>query len=190
MRIIALVDYDNVRATPDRTAIDATLNLEELFDRVSLVVRGSLPDANEIDLRLYGGWIGEDGRYSRNAEWMLAALPNVGGRHHGLRLRAHLVTNAACRPNELLVGTVRVRTRPVRQKMVDGLMTIDALHLANEPAATFLVISDDDDLVPCVLALSRTVSAPLFLYRLRPAGDGLNDAMLSRIGIRLRSLRA
>ena len=189
MRLIALVDYDNVRATPERTPTDAALNLEELVDRIVLLTRANHPDAEEIDLRLYGGWITEAGHYSRNAQWLMGALPIARGRRDGIRLKAHLVTNPVCQPSKLLIGTVRLRTKPVRQKMVDGLMTIDAIHLASHPEVEVLIISDDDDLIPCVLALRISVSSPLFVYRLRTAGSGLNDAMLSSLGVRLGTVR-
>ncbi len=189
MRVLAFVDYDNVREVFERTALDVTLNLEDLLDRLSALVQRSVSNVEELDVRLYGGWVDEDGRYSRNAEWAFGAIASVRGRRGGVRLNPRLIMSAACQPHDTLIGTVRLRARPPRQKMVDGLMTIDALHLASEPFSAFLIVSDDDDLVPCALAVRRIVSAPCFLLCLRAPGGGLNDAILKKNGVHLGLLR-
>jgi hypothetical protein len=189
MTVLAFVDYDNVRSIPDRTLADVTLNLEELCDRLSRTVRRALPGTEEIELRLYGGWVSEDGRFSRNAEWLLSAIADVRGRWHGIRLKPSMITRLACWPHANLIGTLRLRSQPVRQKMVDGLLTVDAIHLAQESVAPLLIVSDDDDMVPCAVAVSRLVKGPLVLLRRRRPGDGLNDEILGTLGVQLDVVR-
>lgn len=185
MRLIAFVDYDNVRVLSERTALDVDLNVDDLFTRLCLTVREHLASATEIDLRLYGGWVCEKGQYSRNALWMLVALNRHRGLRLGIRMMPQLVISAACQPTDVLVGTVRLRARPVRQKMVDALLTVDVLHLADALYAAFLIVSDDDDFVPCAIAARRMVDTPCYLIRHRLAGDGLNDSILTKSGVAL-----
>lgn len=186
--MLAFIDYDNVRVAPERTALDVALNLTELLDRLTDSVGAAFPAATEIDARLYGGWVGEDGRYSRLAEWTFGALHQLRGRRNGIRLRPQMVISAACQPRDVLIGTVRLLSRPKRQKMVDGLLTIDALHLSDEEA-DFLLVSDDDDFVPAAMALRSATARSCFILRLRGPGQGLNDVTLSRNGIGLATLR-
>lgn len=67
--------------------------------------------------------------------------------------------------------TVRLRevAEQHRQKMVDTLLTADAMTIAHRHLAHAIVIaSDDDDMVPALLALAPTLSHVACLRRSRP----------------------
>lgn len=189
MRALALVDYDNVRLQKERTAADVEYNATRLIETLVGAIRSEMPDVVEVAVRMYGGWVCEAGTFSRNGEWLLAILPNLRGLRFGLRVLPTLVTSPACLPQEMLVGTVRLRSLPYRQKMVDVLLAVDAMHFAEEGGARVLIVSDDDDLVPCALAVAARAETQLLLLRRRPCGDGLNDEALQRNGARIELLR-
>lgn len=85
MHGIALVDYDNVRDRPraerfEPVRADHELWATDLVSDVTLACRRALPDLVELDLRLYGGWIAENGRWSPSAEWLLPLVASLRGR--------------------------------------------------------------------------------------------------------------
>lgn len=190
-RVACLVDYDNVRPLQERTLGDVTLNLEILVDGLVGICRSFVYPIDELLLRLYGGWIDEDGRLTRNAEWILSTLGRHRGRRDGIRVSPRIITSLAHLPGEILVGTVRSRTSPPRQKMVDGIITVDAMYFAEQADWILLVVSDDDDLVPAALVASITTSrSNSFVYwaRKRLVGGGLNDPLLIRSEVVLGNL--
>lgn len=189
MRVVACVDYDNVRLIRERTLSDVENNLDEILDQLVKCLLAAPLHVSEVDVRLYGGWVTEDGIFSRNAEWAFGAVTRATGRRRGIRIITKVIISPACRPSEMLIGTVRLRQRNISQKMVDTLLTVDALHLATETYEGIFLLSDDDDIVPCAVALGVSRSKLCTLVRLRPPGVGLNDDMLCRSGVRLDVLR-
>ena len=191
MRTVALVDYDNMRLVQtEKTSYDAAANLEQLRDEIRNLVSQRIPQADELELRLYGGWTDEDGYYSQVAQWLLANFSNVRDRGDGLRIHAVLATAAMCRPSEQLRGLVRSRTRNLRQKMVDELLTVDAVHLARARESCVLIASDDDDMVPAILAASLDSQWPVHLLREHTLGCRPNDDLLKTCGTTVHARRA
>jgi hypothetical protein len=186
MDVVALVDFDNVRGDEFRRATLASemeVCLDFIVERTAAVVRTCVPTATLCEVRLYGGWVDENGLFSTEGANTLAALGSVRGLRHGLRVIPVVVTSPACRPTAMLVGTVRLLTRPRRQKMVDGLMTVDAMEMGAPDFGAVFIISDDDDLVPCALAKCARSNGPVFLVRHRAVGHGLNDELLRETGV-------
>lgn len=86
-----------------------------------------------------------------------------------------------CRANDLIrwldgscpepgcrVPLTRILVRR-QQKMVDTLMTADAVHLAHSGEADLLIVaSDDDDLLPALLSAGASGTAVVSLFRRQP----------------------
>lgn len=195
MHGIALVDYDNVRDRnrPEREPVRADHELwaTDLVADVTLAFRRALPDLVELDLRLYGGWIAENGRWSPSAEWLMRLVPTLRGRRDGILIRPVLATRMTQFPSVSLRGTIRLKSRRRRQKMVDGMLGFDALHFARNAAAPvgmLAIVSDDDDMIPALLTVQDASVAPTVWLRKRVAGSGLNDEAVQRHGVSIHSL--
>jgi hypothetical protein len=143
--------------------------------------------ASDLDVRLYGGWIDEHGRYTQRAGWLLRGLPSLARRRHGVRLFSHLATCLCCSPRATLLGTFRPIGRSRGQKMVDTMLAIDATHYATS-GFPFMVISDDDDLVPALLNARAIGGKVLSVLRYRHSGTGLNDHHCITAGVRFLTL--
>jgi hypothetical protein len=189
MTITALVDYDNVRSANERTAYDARLNLEDLVSTIVGTVLSLQPKATDLELRLYGGWIDENSRYSALAQWLLACLPDTPRRRGRLRVRTLLAVAPLCAPEVTLVGLVRLGPNGRRQKMVDSLLLIDLVHLMRERSIRLMVVSDDDDFVPGAVAATRWSKQQFWLLRKdRKFGAGPNDGTLVSLGVGITTL--
>ena len=196
MHGIALVDYDNVRhrdraehLRPGRA--DHEVWTTDLVSDVARAFRRALPELVELDLRLYGGWTAENGQWSPNAQWLLPLVASLRGRLHGLLVRPVLAATMAQFPSVSLRGTIRLQSRPRRQKMVDGMLGFDALHFAKNAAPTLGVlgiVSDDDDMIPALLTVHGARLGPTIWLRKRAVGAGLNDSTLQRHGVAIHSL--
>ena len=190
-RAVCLVDYDNVRNVRERTMADVDLNLDILVERLVAISKTMATTINELLLRLYGGWVDEYGRLTKNAEWILALLSQQRGRRSGVRIKPTLITSLAASPADRLVGTFRSLVTPPRQKMVDGILTLDAVYFAEQGDWLVFIVSDDDDLVPAALAASGRLvisERSICLVRKRLPGEGLNDSLLVRCEVALRGL--
>lgn len=185
--VLVLADYYNLRpkGNVERTSADVHLNLMAVMEDLARTLSQLLPAAQEMEVWLYGGWTTELGQYSPAGWWVLQALPLMKGHRAGLRVIPRMVTAAACRPADELKGLYRVNVRVPRQKMVDELMTVDALHSCTEPGRVLALASDDDDMVPAVVAASSQASHPVLLLRKRSAGKGANDGLLMKCGVRV-----
>lgn len=177
-----LVDYDNVKSRRERNQLDVQTNLQSLVEEVQQVVSSVLPGVKEIRLRLYGGWRDERGSPSRNATWLASVIGQVRGRRNGVRILPTIVVSLLCRPSRDLLGTVRYSARLARQKMVDAMLSVDVVHLA-DGANHVVIVSDDDDLVPGCMAAACRASQPTHLLRRRRGGTGLNDEALIDCGV-------
>lgn len=189
--VISLVDYDNVCIQRNTTPADVVLNLSEILNNLRHALDAHAFQADELSVRLYGGWIDEKGRYTRVAEWILAELPNQRGLRNGVRMLPRLVTSLAPGPVVSLVGTYRIDSKRPRQKMVDSMLVVDALHFAEAEGQALIMASDDDDFVPVALATSTDApgSITLLWLRLRNPGDGINDGLLRRNSVVLGKMR-
>jgi hypothetical protein len=185
---VALVDYDNVKIQDDRNAGDVGINLADLVPLVVSEAGRALDHPKELLIRVYGGWIDEQGQHSRRAQWLLVGLGWYRGRSGPTIVKPTLVTSLACRNSDTLIGTVRQTPTGLRQKMVDNIIAVDAQYFACDRRLPVVVFSDDDDLVPAALAAGSTAGSIRFHWlRRRKVGSGMNDALLRRAGITLGS---
>ena len=69
---IALVDYDNIAPIKELNEVDQTLNIDSIVSGTVRYMRQHFPDTTELHMRIYGGWVNEEGAYSQRASWMLA----------------------------------------------------------------------------------------------------------------------
>ena len=87
-----------------------------------------------------------------------------------VRIRAELVTSMSFAPDAKLIGTYKNGG----QKMVDHMLALDAIHLGNlNNYDSLLLITNDDDFVPAIIALSRNNDIPIRWLRKRQ--NGMND---------------
>ncbi len=181
--VTALVDYDNVKANREVTRIDAQANVASLVERCLEVANRIFPGLVELRLRLYGGWVDKLGQFTLRAQWILPCLP-AHRRHFGrVLVNPTLVTTMAFHPQLRLRGTYDAVLQ--RQKMVDGMLTVDALHYAGAADTSMMIVTDDDDLVPAAIVACGQ-QRPVWWARVRPDGRAPNDDLLREVGIELR----
>ena len=195
MHAIALVDYDNVRDRdpnrPERrlsTSADHEFRATDLVAKVTRAFQGALPDLDELDLLLYGGWTAENGLLSPTAQLLLPIVASLRGRNYGTIVRPVLSDTMAQFPLVSLRGTIRLESRRRRQKMVDGILGFDALHFAKNDSIWLGIVSDDDDMIPALLTAHDANRSRTIWFRKRAVGSGLNDAELERHGVLIHSL--
>lgn len=182
MQATVLVDYDNCRLSPREFAPqDVEHNLISITRAIIDICRRDMPSVSELRLRFYGGWISQDGLYTSRAEQLLRSLDVVRGLVDGMRLIPELATGLSRYCTENLIGLVRTDRNPVQQKMVDTLITVDALHVSQE--SIIAIVSDDDDLVPGAIGVSASGNGPVHLIRRRAEGRGKNDSLCRRVGV-------
>ena len=169
--MLALIDFASVCTGPRsdagvRDALDLVAELiSEMVSRF-----GSGHDVHEVQCRLYGGWRDVTGKPTEHLVWVIRHL----GRLRGLRGRMRIVPTVAealaCAPRKQLRATYRNRG----QKMVDGMLAMDAHRYARfAEHSRIIVVSDDDDFVPVVLAITVETDASVVWLRQRTAA--LND---------------
>jgi hypothetical protein len=90
----------------------------------------------------------------------------------------------ASHPQHRLRGTYRSVDQ--RQKLVDGMLTLDALHYAHLPDTSMMVVTDDDDFVPAAL-VACSYQQPVCWARCRPDGNAPNDELLRNVGVQLHA---
>lgn len=186
MIAIAFVDFDNIHTNRLRNRYDAVNALNIIALRITSIIRDEYSYLKEIELRLYGGWVDEYGRFTARAELIRKALSDARCRMNTILVRPHMITKTCMTADTVLIGTVRTRANPSRQKMVDVLLAVDAIHYATaktdtEYVAEF-VISDDEDFVPCIMYINRHRSKYCHLIRCRKSGTALNDDTLIKYG--------
>jgi len=186
---LALIDFDNFRGRGKRSKAELEIHTQTLVDGVTRAFTAEFPDTRELDIRLYGGWTDRTGLPSRDASWLHELLPRLRGRRHGLIVRPTLATAMIRFPELLLRGTVRGRGRKQRQKMIDGMIGCDALHIAVHGRTYLGVVTDDDDLLPATLSAHDANVGMLAWMRDRVVGSAINDPILLRKGLRIHQLR-
>ena len=190
MQGLALIDFDNFRGRDKKSKADLEIDVRILVDNVTRAFTIVFPDARELDVRLYGGWTDSVGLPSRDASWLHELLPDLRGRRHGLIVRPALATTMIQFPDLLLRGTVRHSRRNRRQKMIDGMIGCDALHMAAHGRTRIGIITDDDDLLPATLSAHDTNASALAWMRSRSVGSAINDSILLSRGVSLYQLRS
>lgn len=177
-----LIDYDNVKQNNERGSADVSINLSLLIPSLSNRVSALLPDSQEIWCRLYGGWITLDSQRTLQGTWMLSEISKFRGRIGPLRSKISMSTEISARSDLTLIGTYR----DGGQKMVDGMMSVDLISLSDDHDTSLVIVSDDDDLVPSIIASSvkRPSNNPVFvLRRQKKPGSGPNDRLLSQCNV-------
>lgn len=185
---VALLDYDNLVRSPERSPADVEYNLIALSEILVGEAKAVSPTVSELQLRVYGGWIDEQSGYSTRGQSMLAALPVVRTRKKGVRILPILVTTLVGDNPRVLKGSIR-NTTPPRQKMVDVMLGVDAVAFAIEGERSILFATDDDDLVPAVLACRLRTRRPISVVRLRDAGTACNDDLYASSSIGITTIR-
>lgn len=183
---LALVDYDNLRPSPRPGTRSIGPGVRDVVDAVVIGFREAFREVQDLDIRLYGGWIDERGHRSPAALGLDAALPSDRGTIHGVTVRSVIATRLLSVPDVVLRGTVRLRARRVRQKMVDGMLGCDTLFAARSGLERVGVVTDDDDLVPALLAAraGASTAGPVWIRR-RATGSAPNDDLLMERGVRI-----
>lgn len=179
MNALALVDYDNLRGFRRKSAVDVEHHAGELIDLLVRAFRAGFPRLRELDVRFYGGWTDESGLPSRDALWLLQALPPLRGRREGLIVRPALATAMLQFPRFILRGTVRLQYRRKRQKMVDAMLGCDAVYAAASGLTGIGVVTGDDDLLPATLSAHAVNPGATVWIRPESAGLRLNDHELA-----------
>ena len=187
MQGLALVDYDNL-CPRTRFEHEVEIRTAELLDLIARASQAAFPGLRELDVRLYGGWIDEQGVHSPSALLLLPLLPALRGRRQGLLLRPTLAITMLQFSDIELRGTVRLQAKPRRQKMVDAMLGHDAVFAAMLGQSRVGIVSDDDDLLPAALSAHAADPAGAAWMRRRAAGEGLNDRALSDCGVRIQCL--
>ena len=197
MQGLALVDWYNFRRRDQNSKADLELVTLTIVEQVSRAFATLFPDARELDLRLYGGWITEQGWPSRHASWLHELLPVLRGRRNGLIVRPALATSMIQFPMFHPRGTVRRRMRPPTgsgtdrryvQKMVDGMLACDALYAAAQARTCVGIVTDDDDLLPGALSAHAGHPDAVVWMRTRAVGSAMNDAALVSEGLTVHQL--
>ena len=186
---LALVDYDNYRDRDRKSQAEMELDTRMLFMAVAHSFVTAFPDTRELDVRLYGGWTDANGLPSRAASRLNALLPGLRGRWNGLLVRPSLATTMIGFPGLQLRGTLRGVGRRQRQKMVDGMIGCDALHMAGEGRTWIGIVTDDDDLLPATVSAHDATHGRLVWMRGRSVGSGINDSVLLDMGLPIRQMR-
>ena len=197
MQGLALVDWYNFRRRDQNSKADLELVTMTIAEQVSRAFAALFPAADELDLRLYGGWINEQGWPSRHASWLHELLPALRGRRNGLIVRPALATSMIQFPEFHPRGTVRRRLRPrtrngaarYEQKMVDGMLACDALYAAAQAQTCVGIVTDDDDLLPSALSARASHPQAVVWMRTKEVGSAMNDAGLLSEGLIIHRLR-
>ena len=190
MQGLALVDWYNFRRRDQNSKADLELVTLTIVEQVSCAFAALFPNARELDLRLYGGWITEQGWPSRHASWLHELLPVLRGRRNGLIVRPALATSMIQFPNFHPRGTVRRRKgrADYEQKMVDGMLAFDALYAAAHARYRVGIVTDDDDLIPGALSAHAGRPQAVVWMRKREVGSAMNDATLLSEGLSIHQL--
>lgn len=192
MQGLALVDWYNFRRRDQNSKADLELVTLTIVEQVSRAFAVLFPNARELDLRLYGGWITEQGWPSRHASWLHELLPVLRGRRNGLIVRPTLATSMIQFPKFHPRGTVRRRTgrADYEQKIVDGMLAFDALYAAAHVGNRVGIVTNDDDLLPGALSAHAGHPQAVVWMRTREVGSAMNDAALLSEGLTIHQLRS
>ena len=160
---------------------------ENALRHVERIVSDCLMDSAEksrfrVKLRLYAGW--HRGMtftdYFHGIDKVMGKYASKIRRYHEGRVvfRAgndgiQLGNKLACVPGRLarkrrvhLLDTLRVRDDGPEEKMVDTALVVDLLGLANKKEADrYLVVSDDDDMLPGIFAAEASGAESMMLSR-------------------------
>jgi hypothetical protein len=171
---IACVDLASICPSGDEQSHIDALELTALIVRDACgATKGGRPNPHEVECRVYGGFRDVNGQPTERGAWLARHISKLRGLSDGIRIVPSSAESIAVAPELVLIGTYANQ----KQKMVDAMIAEDIGTFARSgrhPA--ILLISDDDDFVPAVLAASRTTSTVILWVRQRTAGR--NDQFL------------
>ena len=184
--LVALIDYDNAKPSGSEVGrIQVESNLVSIVDRICQLLGEWQPGIfAEVACMFYGGWIDENGRFSQRGNWALQSLSTTRGIFHGIRVNPSLKLCPEKISSTRLVGTVRRQKGALVQKMVDTMLSLDAIHFASI-SDSLIIASDDDDILPSALVASAASRCRVNLVRSRALGEGMNDGAVSSHGVRI-----
>jgi len=177
--VTVLTDYDNLAMSFVGRG-DTASAFPNVADTVITCILSYLPRLVSVDIRLYGGWLDEYGYFSHTAQRILPELRHFRGRRGATRFATSLALTLRGVPTCRLLGSVRSKGTRHRQKMVDGMMTLDIFHAAVDCSAV-AIVSDDDDLVPAALLTARS-GGEVYWLRSRNRAS-CNDDLLTRTSV-------
>jgi len=170
---VALVDLANVCPTRDeQDHIAALLLVAEIVRDVCAKALPANGNVLEVECRFYGGFRGVDGRPTERHVWLARHVEKVRGLRGHIRIVPTIVEGIAAVPGSQFIGTYANQ----RQVMVDAMIAEDLGTFARSAQhGSIVLISDDDDFVPSVLAAVYGSLTPVTWVRKRQASrnDGL-----------------
>lgn len=187
-----LLDYDNVGPAHrrERTPGDALLNLAAFSDALVPFLNGSRFRPKEASVRIYGGWIDQDGSLTSRAVWLLEAITRFRKRTQGMRILPTLSCSLACASEDEIVHTLQRKGGHSIQKMVDGMVVVDAMYFALQSFDPIYVISNDTDVIPGMIFSSflREGKPGIVLVRSNRGFSAVHDTLLNRYGVEIAYL--
>ena len=165
---------------PDTVAEETLKHVERIVsDYLKTSAEGS---KFQVRLRLYAGWHSGKTRtdYFHGIDRVMGTYASRTRSYHEDRVAfrggsdgIRLGDTLACVPGRLarkhgvhLLDTLRHRDGKREEKMVDTALVVDLLGLVNRKEADrYLVVSDDDDMLPGILAVEAAGAASVMLSR-------------------------
>ncbi|MEU0937235.1 hypothetical protein [Embleya sp. NPDC005971] len=180
---VALIDFHNLdpRATTRPTIQDGLELAAELVREIFSPGMGTLPrNAVEVECRIYDGWLNRAGGYMEKYRITSSLLDTVLSLEKGVRILPRLATSLACSPGSMLTGTYKNKG----QKMVDQMLAQDAHYYSEqEDYDRILVIANDDDYVPAMIAAATRWGKPIVWLRKRSSTP--HDAHFAALNVDL-----
>ncbi len=172
--------------TAERNFQDVELNVATVVNMVVDHVKHTWESVNECRLRFFGGWVLADGRRTQQGHWVAEALRAARGLRNGIRVLPEMAFALCTNPSAELRGTARIRRErrsyTLQQKMVDTMITADLLTLPLMLGERIVLYSDDDDVVPGLIAC-RPGREVCDLVRKRASETRPNDPHLLALGV-------
>lgn len=173
----ALVDYDNIRLVRNEFHLDhMEHSLGFIREAVSKLCKKI--DSAEIVVRIYGGWIDEEGNYTKRASLLLRCLNSYRGVVNSVRVRFELAETIIAKK----VGLVCLfNSKSNEQKMVDTMIAVDAIFLHSD--YNVIIMSNDEDVIPPVFALKKHQSDSISVLVRRDLKKQYNTQLLRDHGV-------
>lgn len=185
---------------PDTIAEIALRHVEQIVsDYLNMSAAGS---KYEVRLHLYAGWHSGKTRtpYFHGISRVKGAYASKVRIYHGGRVAfrggdggIRLGDTLACVPRRLarkhqvhLLDTLRSRYGRSEEKMVDTALVVDLIGLASRKEADrYLVVSDDDDMLPGVLAAEAAGAESMMLSR-----PDMSSRFMAHVGDLIQTYRS
>lgn len=186
-RVLALVDYDNVMSAEEKNKGDTAANIYDICSIISRYITDRDPSVEEVNLRLYGGWVDLSMRETVRASWLLAEISAFRTRINKIRFKPSIVRDLIDYPTATLIGTYQNK----EQKMVDAMISFDLLSFSKEYDGIIILFSDDTDFVPALLLASVEGGKKRRIHlirRFKETGVPPNDRYLIDAGITINKV--